>query len=128
MSNNSLPIHGINQSQRNMRDSISRLVTGIKVLGGNDVADQTMANTLNAEGASFNRVVKNTQKGIDLLTLVESALTELNSLATRLKELGVADTLSTNSSDDTAALDSETEAISDTIDSIISTLTFKLKR
>ena len=124
MSNNSLPIHGINQSQRNMRDSISRLVTGIKVLGGNDVADQTMANTLNAEGASFNRVVKNTQKGIDLLTLVESALTELNSLATRLKELGVADTLSTNSSDDTAALDSETEAISDTIDSIISTLTF----
>ena len=64
MSNNSLPIHGINQSQRNMRDSISRLVTGIKVLGGNDVADQTMANTLNAEGASFNRVVKNTQKGM----------------------------------------------------------------
>jgi len=92
LSNNSLPIHGINQSQRNMRDSISRLVTGIKVLGGNDVADQTMANTLNAEGASFNRVVKNTQKGIDLLTLVESALTELNSLATRLKELGVKST------------------------------------
>ena len=42
MSNNSLPIHGINQSQRNMRDSISRLVTGIKVLGGNDVAEKAI--------------------------------------------------------------------------------------
>lgn len=124
MSKNAVSIHGINQSERQIRQSISRLVTGMKVLGGNDVADQTMAHTINAEGTSFNQAAKNAQNGIDLLLLVEGALTELNNLATRLKELGVADTLDTNTTEDTAALDSETTAVSDTIDSIISSLTY----
>ena len=59
-----------------------------------------------------------------LLNLAESALLELNNLATRLKELGIADTQTTNTASETAALNSEAISISDTIDSVISSLTY----
>ena len=49
---------------------------------------------------------------------------ELNNLATRLKEIGIADTQTTNTASDTAALNSEAISISDTIDSIVSSLTY----
>ena len=73
---------------------------------------------------SYEHTENNTQQGIELLELAESALLELNALANRLKELGVADTLSTNTTNDTAALNAEASAVSDTIDSIVSSLTF----
>ena len=93
-------------------------------MGGNDAASQSLANTLNARAESFQAVESNTDSGIALLQLAESALLELNNLATRLKEIGVADTLTTNTTADTAALNSEAVYVSDTIDSIVSSLTF----
>ncbi len=93
-------------------------------MGGNDAASQSLANTLNARAESFQAVESNTGSGIALLQLAESALLELNNLAARLKEIGVADTLSTNTTADTAALNSEAVYVSDTIDSIVSSLTF----
>ena len=79
---------------------------------------------MNARAESFQAVESNTGAGIALLQLAESALLELNNLAARLKEIGVADTLSTNTTADTAALNSEAVYVSDTIDSIVSSLTF----
>ena len=76
-------------------------------MGGNDAGSQSLANTLKARAESFEAVESNTDSGIALLQLAESALLELNNLATRLKEIGVADTLSTNTASDTAALNAE---------------------
>ena len=122
--NSAVPIASLRKITRTLHDSISRVATGLKVMGGNDAASQSLANTLNARAESFQAVESNTESGIALLQLAESALLELNNLATRLKEIGVADTLSTNTTADTAALNSEAVYVSDTIDSIVSSLTF----
>ena len=95
-----------------------------KVLGGNDAGSQSMANTLKAHSRSFSAAESNNQAGIDLLELAESALLELSALTTRLKELGVADTLDTNDAHDTAALNAEAIAVSDTIDAVVSSLKY----
>ena len=122
--NSAVPIASLRKITRTLHDSISRVATGLKVMGGNDAASQSLANTLNARAESFQAVESNTDSGIALLQLAESALLELNNLATRLKEIGVADTLTTNTTADTAALNSEAVYVSDTIDSIVSSLTF----
>ena len=102
--NSAIPIASLRKITRTLHDSISRVATGLKVMGGNDAGSQSLANTLSARAASFQAVESNTDSGVALLQLAESALLELNNLATRLKEIGVADTLSTNTTADTAAL------------------------
>ena len=123
-SSSAVPIGSIRRLTRTLHDSISRVATGLRVLGGNDAGSQSLANTLNARAASFKAVETNTAAGLTLLNLAESALLELNNLATRLKELGIADTQTTNTASETAALNSEAISISDTIDSVISSLTY----
>ena len=119
-----VPISSLKKITRTMHDSISRVATGLRVMGGNDAGSQSLANSLNASAGGFKAAENNTNQGITLLKLAESALLELNNLATRIKELGIADDLSTNTTSDTAALNSEAVYVSDTIDSIVSTLTY----
>ena len=119
-----IPIGSLRRLTRTLHDSISRVATGLRVLGGNDAGSQSLANTLSARAESFKAVETNTASGLTLLNLAESALLELNSLATRLKEVGIADTQTYNTASDTAALNSEAVYISDTIDSIVSSLTY----
>ncbi|MFL2679017.1 MAG: flagellin [Alphaproteobacteria bacterium] len=122
--NSAIPISSLRKITRTLHDSISRVATGLRVLGGNDAASQSLANTLNARAKSFQAAERNSNSGIAFLQLAESALTELNNLATRLKEVGIADTNSNNTASDTAALNSEAVYVSDTIDSIVSSLTY----
>ena len=119
-----LPIVGVRSSVRDMSSAISRMVTGLKILGGNDATSHAMGDALRAEGTSFSQASVNAETAISLLSTVETALLELSSLATRLKEIGIADDLSTNDTNDTAALNAEATSVSDTIDSIVSSLTF----
>ena len=93
-------------------------------MGGNDAGSQSLANTLNSRAASFQAAESNSDSGISFFKWQNQLYSNLNNLATRLKEIGVADTLSTNTTSDTAALNSEAVYVSDTIDSIVSSLTF----
>ena len=122
--NSAVPIASLRKITRTLHDSISRVATGLKVMGGNDARSQSLANTLNAEQLVFKQQNLTQIQVFTLLQIAESALLELNNLATRLKEIGIADTLSTNTTADTAALNSEAVYVSDTIDSIVSSLTF----
>ena len=59
-----------------------------------------------------------------MLRTAEAALLELAALATRLREIGIADDNSSNSASDTAALNADAIAVSDSIDAIVSTAKF----
>ncbi len=122
--NSAIPVYSLRKITQTLHDSISRVTTGLKVLGGNDAGSQSVANSHIANSKSFQAAENNSQQGLDLLELAESALIELNALTNRLKEIGVADTLSTNTTNDTAALNAEASAVSDSIDSIVSSLTY----
>ena len=119
-SHSAVPIFGAKQSERNIREAISRISTGLGVVNGGNASYASFANSLKADSKSYDAAEKNTGQGIDLLIYVEEALVELNALATRLKEIGIADGLDTNTINDTAALNAEAIAVSDTIDSIVS--------
>jgi len=119
-----VPAFQIKNIQRNIRESISRISTGLNVIGGNKASYQTMANTLKAHGKSFEVAAVNSREGIDLLILAETAVTEINNLATRLRELSIESTTDTITTNETAALSAESISVSDTIDSIVTSLTF----
>ena len=119
-----IPLFSLKKSERNIKESISRIATGINVLGGNDVAKHNLGTTLKADGKSFQQAASGISNGLSMVSLVEQALFELDALASRLKEIGQQATLSTNTTEDTASLNSEATSVSDTIDSIVSSLTF----
>ncbi len=118
------PAIKLGENQEKIRRSISRLTTGLNILAGGTSGDFAEGITLNAEGKSNKKVVSTTNVGMDLLKSAESALIELAALATRLREIGIADTNSTNSASDTAALNADAIAVSDSIDDIVSTAKF----
>ena len=111
-------------TEQKIRRSISRLTTGLNILAGGTSGDFAQGIEFSKEARSNKAVVSTTQVGLDLVRTAESALVELAALATRLREIGIADTNSTNSASDTAALNAEAISVSDSIDDIVSTLKF----
>ncbi len=118
------PALKIGQTEEKIRRSISRLTTGLNILAGGTSGDFSQGIKLQAEGVSNKRVTSTTQVGMDLLKSAEAALLELAALATRLREIGIADDNSSNSASDTAALNADAIAVSDSIDAIVSTAKF----
>ena len=51
--NSAIPIASLRKITRTLHDSISRVSTGLKIMGGSDVGSQSLANTLNSRAASF---------------------------------------------------------------------------
>ena len=113
----------LGKTEQKIRESISRLSTGLNVLAGATGGDFAQATGLKLEANSYGKLASAASVGQDLLLAAESALVELASLASRLREIGIADTASTNSASDTAALNAEAIAVSDTIDDIVTSLT-----
>ena len=114
----------LGETSDKVRRSISRLTTGLNVLAGGPVGNMSQGIGLNATGKSNEQVVSSTQVALDLLLSAESALIELAALATRLREIGIADTNTTNDASDTAALNAEAISVSDSIDAIVSSAKF----
>lgn len=112
----------LGKTEQRIRESISRLSTGLKILGGG--GDFAQGIGLKTESVSYKKLASVANVGNDILLAAETALVELASLATRLKEIGIADSDTTNSASDTAALNAEAIAVSDTIDDIVTSLNF----
>ena len=117
------PAINLGKTELKIRESISRLSTGLKILGESS-GSLSQGITLNAEAKSNQSAISASEVGIDLLLAAEAALIELASLAERLREIGIADTDPTNDANDTAALNAEATSVSDTIDDIVTALKF----
>ena len=118
------PAIKLGKTEQKIRESISRLSTGLNILAGGPSGGLTQGLALKAEAAAHKQIASSTSAAHDILLAAESALFELSSLATRLKQIGLADTDTTNSASDTAALNAEAVAVSDTIDDIVTSLRF----
>ena len=118
------PAIKLGETEERVRRSISRLTAGLNILAGGTSGDFAQGLELKKEAISNRKVVSSAEVGLDLLTTAEAALIELAALATRLREIGVADTNSTNSAADTAALNAEAISVSDSIDDIVSSMKF----
>ena len=105
------PAIKLGKTEQKIRESISRLSTGLNILAGGPSGGLTQGLALKAEAAAHKQIASSTSAAHDILLAAESALFELSSLATRLKQIGLADTDTTNSASDTAALNAEAVAV-----------------
>ena len=117
------------KSRHTMNEAIARLATGKRMMYGGDAAAQSMAFSIGAKGKSFAVAARNAEDGISVAQTIESALIEIASLATRLREVAIqADNVNLqDSSADVAALNAEAKAITKAMALITTTTKFNGK-
>ena len=112
-------------ARHGMNEAIARLSTGKRSMYGGDAGGQSMANNIKAKGLSYAVAARNAEDGISVAQTMESALMEIASLATRLRELAMqADNAEIMTTADTSALNKEATAISVAIDAIVTDTNF----
>ena len=116
------------KSRHTMNEAIARLSTGKRMMYGGDAAAQSMAFSIGAKAKSFAVAARNAEDGISVAQTIESALIEIASLATRLREVAIqADNAALQSDADKAALNAEAKAITKAMALIVSTTKFNGK-
>ena len=107
-------------ARHGMNEAIARLSTGKRSMYGGDAGGQSMANNIKAKGLSYAVSARNAEDGISVAQTMESALMEIASLATRLRELAMqADNEEIMTTADLGALNKEATAVSTAIDAIV---------
>ena len=112
-------------ARHGMNEAIARLSTGKRSMYGGDAGGQSMANNIKAKGLSYAVAARNAEDGISVAQTMESALMEIASLATRLRELAMqADNSEIMTTADLGALNKEAAAVSTAIDAIVTDTKF----
>ena len=90
-----------------MNEAIARLSSGVRSMYGGDAGGASVAHALRSEGRSALMAARNVEDGISFLQAGESALLEIASLNTRIRELFVQNVNGILSAGDKAAIAAE---------------------
>ena len=108
-----------------LSSSMTKLGTGYRVNSAmDDAAGLQIATRLNAQTSGMKVAQKNTQNGISMLQTAEGALSEVNNMIIRMKDLATEAATATSSAADRTAMQAEFKALSDEITSIIDNTKF----
>lgn len=106
-------------SQSRMDTALERLSSGLKINSAeDDAAGLAIANKLNTQIKGLDQANKNTSDGISVVQTAESALSELESILQRIRELSVQAANGTNCSEDREAIQQEVSMLTEEIDRI----------
>ena len=82
--------NALQKSQNNLSTSIERLSSGYKINGSkDDLAGCAISEKMRAQIRGLSQAQNNTADGVSVLNTAEGAITEIQSMLTRLKELSV---------------------------------------
>ena len=99
--------------------SIEKLSSGLRInRAGDDAAGLSISEKLRAQVRGLNQAVMNAQDGISMVQTTEGALTQVQTIMQRMRELGVQGANGTLSSDDRKAISSELGQLKSEIDRI----------
>ena len=105
--------------------SMEKLSSGLRInRAGDDAAGLAVSEKMRAQIAGLDQASRNAQDGVSYIQTAEGALTEVNSMLTRMKELTTQKANGTYNSDDKANIDLEIEALVEEIGNIIDTTEF----
>ena len=105
------------------------LSTGLRVAqASDDAAGFAMGLKISSQIAGIDRAIRNSQDGISMLQTAESALTQINSMLQRMRELSVQAASDSLTTQDRGYLQLELGELRDNIDKIASTTAFNNKR
>ena len=111
--------NALQKSQNNLSTSIERLSSGYKINGSkDDAAGCAISEKMRAQIRGLSQAQNNTADGVSVLNTAEGAITEIQSMLTRLKELSVQAANDVNSDDEREAIQKEIEQINNEIDRI----------
>src|SRR6266851_5412999 len=95
-----------------LNQAMQRLSSGMRInSASDDAAGLAIATRLNSQVRGVNQAIRNANDGIAMLQTAEGALSEVTNIVTRIKELAVQSTNSSNSSTDRTSIDNEVQSL-----------------
>ena len=114
---------------RKLEKTLSSLSTGLRVnSSSDDAAGFAISQRMKAEISGLDIAMKNSQTGISLLQTAEGALSEINSMLQRMRELSIQASNDSLISNDRQYIQLEIDELKQQIDKISSTTQFNNKR
>ena len=123
---NSIRQLGINQAST--QSSLEKLSSGLRInSAADDPAGLAISEQMRGQISGLNQATTNAQSGISLVSTAEGALNTTTSVLQSMRELAVQAANGTNTSTDSAALQTENDALASTIDDIGNQTQFNTK-
>ena len=109
----------------NATKSMEKLSSGLRInRAADDAAGLSISEKMRSQISGLEQASRNAQDGVSYLQTAEGALNEVSNMLVRMKELNVQKANGTYSTEDTANIDLELDALGDEIDSILTTTKF----
>ena len=103
----------LSATQSALATSVQRLSTGLRVNSAkDDAAGMAIAERMNTQVRGMNVAIRNANDAISLSQTAEGALSKINDMGQRMRELAVQSANATNNESDRASLDAEFQALS----------------
>jgi flagellin len=115
----------LSKTQNSLSTSMTRLSTGYRINSSmDDAAGLQIATRLKAQSSGMAVAMRNTQNSISLMQTADGALSEVNNILTRMKDLGTQAADGSSSDDDKTAMQSEYNSLTDELSNIFSNTSF----
>jgi len=110
---------------RTLADAMERLSTGSRINSAkDDAAGLSISTRMTSQMRGLSVAIRNANDGISISQTAEGAMSEVNSILQRMRDLSVQSVNSVNSPQDRANMNNEVKALSAEIDRIAGTTTF----
>lgn len=111
-----------------MSVSLERLTTGLKInKAADDSAGMAISQKMKTQIAGLEKASSNASDGVSVIQTAEGALSEVESMLQRMRELAVQAANETNTADDRKAIQEEIDALNEEIQRISDTTEFNTK-
>ena len=115
----------LSATQSALATSVQRLSTGLRVNSAkDDAAGLAIAERMNTQVRGMNVAIRNANDAISLAQTAEGALSKINDMGQRMRELAVQSANATNNDSDRASLNQEYQALAEEIKRTLSSTAF----
>ena len=117
--------NALSRTQNNLSTSMTRLSTGYRInSASDDAAGLQIATRLKSQTSGMAVAMRNTQNSISMLQTAEGALSEVNNILVRMKDLATQSADGSSSTDDQTAMQGEFDQLSNELGNIMSNTKF----
>jgi flagellin len=118
-------LRNLSATSNQFSSSVQKLSSGLRITtAADDAAGLAISNKLSAQVTGLNQAQRNAQDGVSMVQTAEGALTEVQSMLQRIRELAVQAANATVGQSDAKSINTEVTALQAEIQRIASTTTF----
>lgn len=119
----------LNRTNNGLDKSLEKLSSGFRInRAADDAAGMAISQKMKTQIAGLEQASRNASDGISIIQTAEGALTEVNSMLQRMRELAVQAANATNTTNDRKSIQAEIDQLRDEIQRISDTTEFNTKK